>query len=92
MQTKIRTARLIPTIAAALVAGAVLASVMTAPSHGPATTPVAPSVATTAPAVGTPTGELHQGVPVYRLPTIAVTASRSEELAKMAREEALARN
>jgi hypothetical protein len=92
MQTKIRTARLIPAIAAALVAGAVLASVMTAPSHGPATTPVAPTASTTFQAVGTPTGELQQGVPVYRLPSIAVTASRSEELARMAREAALARN
>ena len=88
MQTKIRTARLIPIVAAALVAGAVLASVMTAPAQHPTVTPIAASAAT----VGTPTGELQQGVPVYRLPTIAVTASRSEELAKMAREEALARN
>jgi hypothetical protein len=36
--------------------------------------------------VGVPTGEFVNGVAVHRLPTIHVTASRSEELAKMARE------
>ncbi len=36
------------------------------------------------------TGEYVNGVPVYRLPTVSVTASRKAELAKMAREEAVA--
>lgn len=36
--------------------------------------------------VGVPTGEFVNGVAVHRLPSITVTASRSEELAKMARE------
>lgn len=55
-------------------------------------TPVSilPKAQIEAPMVATPTGEFQNGLPVYRLPTIAVTASRSEELAKMAREEALA--
>lgn len=39
-----------------------------------------------APVVGVPTGEYVNGVAVHRLPSINVTASRSEELAKMARE------
>ena len=39
-----------------------------------------------APYVGVPTGEYVNGVAVHRLPSITVTASRSEELAKMARE------
>ncbi len=37
--------------------------------------------------VGVPTGELVNGVAVYRLPSISVTASRSEELARMTNEE-----
>ena len=41
---------------------------------------------TAMPMVGVPTGEFQNGVAVHRLPSITVTASRSEELAKMARE------
>jgi hypothetical protein len=37
--------------------------------------------------VAVPTGELQDGVPVYRLPSIAVTASRSEVLSQAARGE-----
>ena len=39
-----------------------------------------------APVVGVPTGEFVNGVAVHRLPSITVTASRSEELARMAGE------
>jgi hypothetical protein len=42
--------------------------------------------------VGVRTGEYENGVPVYRLPTVTVSVSRSEELAKMAREEPVAIN
>jgi hypothetical protein len=44
-----------------------------------------------APMVGTPTGEFDHGVPVYRLPAVSVTTSRSAELARMAQEEQLAK-
>lgn len=40
--------------------------------------------------VGVATGEYVNGAPVYRLPNVNVTVSRSAELAKIAREEALA--
>ena len=40
--------------------------------------------------VGTFTGEFDNGVPIYRLPAVAVTTRRSAELAKMAREEQFA--
>jgi hypothetical protein len=43
-----------------------------------------------APAVGLATGEHVNGVPVYRLPTVHVTVSRSAVLAEMAREGAVA--
>jgi hypothetical protein len=44
----------------------------------------------TAPTIGTFTGEYENGVPVYRLPPIAITADRKTEMAKMAREDQLA--
>jgi hypothetical protein len=44
-----------------------------------------------APMVGTLTDEFENGVPVYRLPAITVTTSRSVELARIAREEQFAR-
>jgi hypothetical protein len=37
--------------------------------------------------VAVPTGELQDGVPVYRLPSITVSASRSEVLSQAARGE-----
>lgn len=40
-----------------------------------------------APVVGVATGEFVNGVAVHRLPSITVTASRSEELARMAAEQ-----
>jgi len=39
---------------------------------------------------GVATGESVNGVPVYRLPTVNVTVSRSAALAEMAKEDALA--
>jgi hypothetical protein len=41
----------------------------------------------TAPIVGVPTGEFVNGIAVHRLPSITVTASRSEVLARIARED-----
>jgi hypothetical protein len=54
-------------------------------------TPISPLVARTvsAPTIAEPTGEYQNAVPVYRLPSIAVTVSRSEALARIAREESL---
>ena len=42
------------------------------------------------PAVGVATGEYVDGVPVYRLPAVNVTLSRSAALAEMAKEDAVA--
>ncbi len=42
--------------------------------------------------IGVATGETHNGAPVYRLPKVAVTVSRSEELARMTQEDKLASN
>ena len=43
-------------------------------------------VAPASPVGGVPTGEFQDGIAVYRLPTITVTASRNQELARMAKE------
>ncbi len=68
------------------IAAAVTVMAVLAPAQAPTTAAV-----TSMPAVAT--GETHNGLPVYRLPAVAVTASRSVELAKMEEEDrqALAR-
>ncbi len=43
-----------------------------------------------APMVGVATGELHNGLAVYRLPAVEVTETRSQALARIAQEEVLA--
>ena len=74
----------------ALVAAVLIAAAALTPAkESPVVAPVA-KVEAQVPIVGTFTGEFDNGVPVYRFPTITVTASRSAELAKMAREEQLA--
>jgi hypothetical protein len=45
---------------------------------------------TPAPMAGTFTGEFDHGVPVYRLPSVTITTTRSAELARMAQEEQVA--
>lgn len=42
------------------------------------------------PMVGVATGEYDHGLPVYRLPPVQVTVNKSDALAAIAREEALA--
>ena len=51
---------------------------------------LAGTMGTPASNVGVATGETENGAPVYRLPAVAVTVSRSEELAKMIQEDKLA--
>jgi hypothetical protein len=68
------------TVAAALVAVAIAAVAVAWPTQEKGTV------------VGVRTGEYENGVPVYRLPTVTVSVSRSEELAKMALEEPVASN
>jgi hypothetical protein len=91
MQASNRTRNIVSTLVILLAAAALLgATVWTPAKNIPMATPVtkleaAPSTA------GTFTGEYENGVPVYRLPSIAVTTSRSAELAKMAQEAQIAR-
>lgn len=48
------------------------------------------SIAPPVPMIGVATGESEGGLPVYRLPSITVSAKRSVELAKMAQEDRVA--
>jgi hypothetical protein len=72
--------------AAALVGATVWTTVQLAPMMSPVATaePLAPIVAAF-------TGEFENSVPVYRLPTITVTANRSVEFTRMEGEEPMAR-
>ena len=72
--------------AAALIGATVWTTVQLAPVMSPAAKTESP-----ASMVGTLTGEFENGVAVYRLAAISVTANRSVELTQMAREEQFAR-
>lgn len=90
MQATNRIRNILATLSAVLVAVALIGAAMWHPTREPAPTrPVAVSTLQ-APVIGVATGEYQNGAPVYRMPSIAVTVSRSEVLARMAREDALA--
>jgi hypothetical protein len=90
MQATNRTRRILTALSVVLVAAALIGAAAWHPAQelsgaAPTVTSAAPT-----PLVGVPTGEYQDGVAVYRLPSIAVTVSRSEALARIAREDALA--
>ena len=80
MQTINSRRTMIATLSGLAIAAAVTAMAVLAPAQSPAS---AAPVSMTAVA----TGETQNGLPVYRLPAVAVTASRSVELAKMEEED-----
>jgi len=79
MQTK--TIRRLVAVSFAVIAVAAVTAGSFAPSARQAAQPAI---------VGVATGEYADGVAVYRLPSVNVTVSRSAELARIAREDALA--
>ena len=90
MKARNRTRIAAAALLASLAAGAVIATATLSPAHVTRAPSHVKEVAVRAPVVGVPTGELENGVPVYRLPSVSVAVSRSAELARMAREEQLA--
>ena len=82
-----RTIR-VPASLLAIVLTAVAMHVMAAGTAAPQPTGTAP---VQAPHVGVFTGKFVNGMPVYRLPPVDVIAYRKVELARMEREEQLAR-
>jgi len=74
----------------ALLAAVVLAIAMPA-IGGESGTPAMGNVTAQEPMVGQFTGKFVNGIPVYRLPSIRVSACRTAELARIEREERLIR-
>jgi hypothetical protein len=90
MQATNRIRKIVIALSVVLVTAALIGAATLHPARE--TAPASPVAAHTvgAPVIGVPTGEVQNGVRVYRLPSIAVTVSRSEALARIAREDALA--
>jgi hypothetical protein len=87
MQATNRIRKIVTAVSVVLVAAVLIGA---AAWQHPAREAVPTSPAVHVPVIGVPTGEYQSGVPVYRLPSIAVSVSRSEALARMAREDSLA--
>ena len=87
MQTTNSRRTRIAALSSLVIAAAVSAMVVLVPGQAPTTLS-----SNNAPAsmIGVATGATQNGMPVYRLPTVAVTVSRSVELARMTQEDKLA--
>lgn len=77
-------------VSAATVATALSATLTLASAAEIDASKASPTMTSQAPIVAIATGEYVDGVPVYRLPPITVTASRRAELAKIEQERATA--
>jgi hypothetical protein len=89
MQTTHIARNIAAALSIVLVAGALIGSTDWNSAKDAPAAPVAKATVP-APMVGVATGEFDHGAPVYRLPSVAVTTSRSVELARMAQEDKLA--
>jgi len=92
MQATNHLRKILTALSVALVGVALIGAAASHPTKE--TVPTSPVAVPTvqAPMIGVPTGEYQNGVPVYRLPSITVTVSRSEAVARIAREDSLAMN
>ena len=90
MQAKNRTRNILAALFIVLVAASMIGATAWTPTKEAPVAALTAKVEAPAAMAGTFTGEFNNDVPVYRFPAITVTASRSAELAKMAREEQLA--
>ncbi len=78
MQVTNRTPKIVVALCIVLAAAALIgATVWTPAKNTPMTSPVA-KTQSLAPITATFTGEYENGAPVYRLPSIAITASRAD--------------
>ena len=90
MQATNRIRKILTALSAVLVAIVLIGAATWHPTREPVPTSPVVGSSVQAPMIGVATGEYQNGAPVYRMPSIAVTVSRSEVLARMAREDALA--
>ncbi len=82
--------RIAAAVASIVIAALLMGAVDYTTAKSAASTAPAVQSQAVAPMVGVATGEYQNGVPVYRLPAVVVTESRSQALARIAREDALA--
>ena len=78
------------TVAGIAIAAALVAAATLSPARSALTPANAANSATPAPVAAAATGDYENGLPVYRLPAVTVTASRGAERAKMAQEQRVA--
>jgi hypothetical protein len=90
MQATSRTRSILAALVIVLVAATLIGATTWTPARQAPVPALAAKFDAPVPLVGTFTGKFDNGAPVYSLPPIAVTASRSAELAKMAQEEPFA--
>jgi hypothetical protein len=90
MQATNHTRNILAALFIVLVGASTIGATARTPAKEAPVAALAAKVEAPAPMVGTFTGEFDNDVPVYRFPAITVTASRSAELAKMAREKQIA--
>jgi hypothetical protein len=89
MQATNRTCKILTALSVVLVTAALIGAAASHPAQEPSGASPTVAFAAPTPMVGTSTIANQDGVAVYRLPSIAVTVSRSEVLARLAREEKL---
>jgi hypothetical protein len=90
MQATNRIRKILTALSVVLVTVALIGAAVWHPTMEPVPTSPVVESSVQAPVIGVATGEYQNGAPVYRMPSIAVTMSRSEVLARMAREDAVA--
>jgi len=90
MQATNRLRKILTALSVVLIAAALIGAAVRHPTQEPVQTSSVAGFMVEAPVIGVATGEYQNGVPVYRMPSIAVTESRSEALARIAREDSLA--
>lgn len=89
MQATNRLRKILTALSVVLIAAALIGAAGSNPAKETVSAaPVAAVVQT--PGIGVATGEYQNGVRVYRMPSIAVTVSRNEALARITREDSLA--
>ena len=82
--------RIAAAVASVVIAALLMGAVDRTPAKSSASAQPVVQAPAIVPMVGVATGEFQNGVPVYRLPAVAVTETRSQALARIAREDAVA--
>ena len=90
MQATNRLRKILTALSLVLIAAVLIGAAGRYPTQEPVQASPVAGYMVEAPVIAVATGEYQNGAPVYRMPSIAVTVSRSEALARIAREDSLA--